>query len=437
MSEIAIRVQDLSKRYNLGARRELNDPMLRDAISALAGAPGRWLRRLGRRIRGVGGAGNADSTPHTWALHGVSFEVERGQIVGIIGPNGAGKSTLLKILSRITEPTGGRAEIRGRIGSMLEVGTGFHPELTGRENMYLSGAMLGMRKADIDRRLDEIIEFSGIEKFIETPVKHYSSGMYVRLGFAVAAHLESEILLVDEVLAVGDAAFQRKCMVKMEEIRQQGRTILLVSHNMSALTRLCDRAILIADGVIQKDGSAAEVASAYLLTSLRSSPEREWAEAAAAPGDGRVRLRRLRVRTQEGATAETLDIHQPIGLEMVYEVLEPGSSLTPYFELSDASSLCLFSTQDLEPKWRGTPRPVGRFVSTAWIPANLLSEGLHFVRVRLFCPDPMTVHCDLRNAIAFHVVDRTEGEGARGDWAGPMTGVVRPLLSWTTVPVAR
>jgi lipopolysaccharide transport system ATP-binding protein len=359
----------------------------------------------------------------------VSFEIERGQIVGIIGPNGAGKSTLLKILSRITEPTGGRAEIHGRIGSMLEVGTGFHPELTGRENIYLSGAMLGMRKADIDRRLDEIIAFSGIGKFIETPVKHYSSGMYVRLGFAVAAHLESEILLVDEVLAVGDAAFQRKCMTKMEEIRQQGRTILLVSHNMSAMTRLCD-------GVIQKDGPPAEVASAYLLTSLSSSPEREWVDPDTAPGDRRVRLRRLRVRTQEGATAETLDIHHPIGLEMLYEVLEPGGVLSPYFELSDASGLCLFGTQDLTPGWRGSPRPVGRFTSTAWIPANFLSEGLHFVRARLFCPDPVAIHCDVPNAIAFHVVDRTEGEGARGDWAGPMTGVVRPLLDWSTVPPA-
>jgi lipopolysaccharide transport system ATP-binding protein len=432
MDPIAIHVENLSKRYRLGARRELNNPMLRDAIAAVAGAPLRWVARLGRRISGTDGASNEDSSPYTWALHGVSFEIERGQIVGIIGPNGAGKSTLLKILSRITEPTGGRGEIHGRIGSMLEVGTGFHPELTGRENIYLSGAMLGMRKADIDRRLDEIIAFSGIEKFIETPVKHYSSGMYVRLGFAVAAHLESEILLVDEVLSVGDAAFQRKCMTKMEEIRQQGRTILLVSHNMSAVTRLCDRAILIADGVIQKDGPPAEVASAYLLTSLSSSPEREWADPRTAPGDSRVRLRRLRVRTQEGTTAETLDIHHPIGLEMVYEVFQPGGALTPYFELSDSSGLCLFGTQDLTREWRGTPRPIGRFTSTAWIPANFLSEGLHFVRALLFCPDPVSIHCDVRNAMAFHVVDRTEGEGARGDLSGSIGGVVRPLLEWTT-----
>jgi lipopolysaccharide transport system ATP-binding protein len=256
--------------------------------------------------------------------------------------------------------------------------------------------------------------------------------MYVRLGFAVAAHLESEILLVDEVLAVGDAAFQRKCMTKMEEIRQQGRTILIVSHNMSALTRLCDRAILIADGVLQKEGSAAEVASAYLLASLSSRPEREWSDPGTAPGNGRVRLRRLRVRTQDGTTAETLDIHLAIGLEMLYEVLEPGRVLTPYFELADASGLCLFSTQDLTREWRTTPRPAGRFTSTVWIPPNLLSEGLHFVRARLFCPDPVAIYCDVPNAIAFHVVDRSDGEGARGDWAGPMAGVVRPLLDWTT-----
>ena len=434
MRQVAIRAQNLSKRYSLGARRELNDPMLRDAITELAGAPLRWLTRVGRALAGADGATTEDSTPHTWALHGVSFEIERGEIVGIIGPNGAGKSTLLKVLSRITEPTGGRAEIHGRIGSMLEVGTGFHPELTGRENIYLSGAMLGMKKTDIDRRLDEIIAFSGVEKFIETPVKHYSSGMYVRLGFAVAAHLESEILLVDEVLAVGDAGFQRKCMAKMEEIRQQGRTILLVSHNMAALSRLSDRAIFIADGAIQKEGPAAEVVSAYLLTSLSSSPEREWPDPAIAPGDGRVRLRRLRIRTQDGVTAETLDIHHPIGLEMLYEVLEPGGFLTPYFELSDASGLCLFSTQDLTAESRGVPRSAGRFTSTAWIPANFLSEGLHFVRARLFCPDPVAIHCDVSNAIAFHVVDRPDGEGARGDWVGPVAGVIRPRLDWTTRP---
>jgi len=436
MRQVAIRAQNLSKRYSLGARRELNDPMLRDAITGLAGAPLRWLTRVGRALAGADGATTEDSTPHTWALHGVSFEIERGEIVGIIGPNGAGKSTLLKVLSRITEPTGGRAEIHGRIGSMLEVGTGFHPELTGRENIYLSGAMLGMKKTDIDRRLDEIIAFSGVEKFIETPVKHYSSGMYVRLGFAVAAHLESEILLVDEVLAVGDAGFQRKCMAKMEEIRQQGRTILLVSHNMSALSRLSDRAIFIADGAIQKEGPAAEVVSAYLLMSLSSSPERAWLDPAGAPGDGRVRLRRLRIRTQDGVTAETLDIHHPIGLEMLYEVLEPGGLLTPYFEVSDASGLCLFGTQDLTAESRGVPRSVGRFTSTAWIPANFLSEGLHFVRARLFCPDPVAIHCDVSNAIAFHVVDRTDGEGARGDWVGPIAGVIRPRLDWTTRPAS-
>ena len=437
MTQPAIRVQSLSKRYNLGARRELNDPMLRDAITAAVSGPLRWMVRTGRRLAGAPREPSEGSTPHTWALHGVSFEIERGHIVGIIGPNGAGKSTLLKILSRITEPTEGRAEIRGRVGSMLEVGTGFHPELTGRENIYLSGAMLGMKKVDIDRRLHEIIEFSGIAKFIETPVKYYSSGMYVRLGFAVAAHLESEILLVDEVLAVGDVAFQRKCMTKMDAIRQEGRTILLVSHNMSAVTRLCDRAILIADGTIQKEGPAADVASAYLLTSLSTTPEREWPDAATAPGDGRVRLRRLRVRTQEGVTAEALDIHCPIGVEMVYEVLEPGMVLAPYLEFSDASGLCLFGTQDLTPQWRGTPRLEGRFSSTAWIPANFLSEGLHFVRARLWCPEPLTVHCDVANAIAFHVVDRTAGEGARGDWPGSVAGVVRPLLDWTTLPAPR
>src|ERR1051325_6277626 len=256
--------------------------MLREVLSRIVTVPVRKMAGAGRSLwtrsrRAAPPARTSSARPdHIWALRNVSFNIEPGQLVGIIGPNGAGKSTLLKILSRITEPTEGRVEIRGRVGSLLEVGTGFHPELTGRENAYLSGALLGMRKIEIDRKLDEIISFAEIEKFADTPVKHYSSGMYVRLAFAVAAHLEPEILIVDEVLAVGDVSFQRKCLNKMEDVREHGRTVLFVSHNMAAITRLCQRAILISHGVIQKDGPAAEVASAYLSSSLRTSAERSW-----------------------------------------------------------------------------------------------------------------------------------------------------------------
>jgi len=433
MSDIAIRAENVSKRYSIGAQRSLNDPMLRDAIAAAAAAPFRKLSRLARRMVGTTVPDEIDSSPHTWALHGVSFEIPRGQIIGLIGPNGAGKSTLLKIISRITEPTDGRIEIRGRVGSMLEVGTGFHPELTGRENIYLSGAMLGMKKVDIARRLDEIIAFSGIEKYIDSPVKHYSSGMYVRLGFAVAAHLESEILLIDEVLAVGDVAFQRKCLAKMDDVQQHGRTIIFVSHSMPAVTRLCERAILIADGVIQKDGPASQVASAYMLASASRSADHEWPDPSTAPGNEVVRLRRLRVRTEDGATTDAPEIHGAIGLEMVYDVLRPGLPFFASFEISDPSDLCIFSTRDLDPAWRGTPRPVGRYISTAWIPANFLAEGMHLVRARAICLDPLRLHFDAPNAVAFQVVDRMDGQGSRGDWDGKVAGVVRPLLTWTTV----
>jgi lipopolysaccharide transport system ATP-binding protein len=426
MADIAVRVQNLSKEYQLG--RPPSNQMIREAVANALGAPFRALRRL------AAGDRSPDRSNQLWALRNVSFEVARGQIVGIIGPNGAGKSTLLKILSRITEPTTGRIEIHGRVGSLLEVGTGFHPELTGRENVYLSGTFLGMKKAEIDRKLDEILAFSEIEKFADTAVKHYSSGMYVRLAFGVAAHLEPEILIVDEVLAVGDAAFQRKCLNKMEDVRQHGRTVLFVSHNMSAVTRLCQRAILIAGGTIQQDGPAAQVTSSYLLSSLKTTAERTWDAPASAPGDEVVRLRAIRIRSSEGATVEAADIRQPVGIEMTYDVLKPGYCLVPRYDLFNETGLCVFSTLGLEPEWRTRPRPMGRLVSTAWIPGNYLAEGTLLVSGRVFSPDPVKDHFFERDLVAFHVVDSLDGDAARGGWEGALPGVVRPLLEWTTTP---
>ncbi len=355
-------------------------------------------------------------------------------MLGIIGPNGAGKSTLLKILSRITEPTEGRGELRGRVASLLEVGTGFHPELTGQENVYLSGALLGMKKTEIERKFDEIVAFAEIEKFIGTPVKHYSSGMYVRLAFAVAAHLEPEILIVDEVLAVGDVAFQRKCLSKMEDVRQHGRTVLFVSHNMSAVTRLCQRALLISEGGIQKDGPVAEVAGAYLLVSLKASASRAWPDVAHAPGDEIVRLRSVRIRTEDGTTAETVDIRRPVGVEMVFDVLKPGHALVPYYDLFNEGGLCIFTTQDLAPEWRRRPRPVGRFTAVAWIPANFLAEGAVVVNVGAYTmtADGHRDYFKEQDVVIFQVIDSAEGDAARGDWDGHWAGIVRPLLPWTT-----
>jgi lipopolysaccharide transport system ATP-binding protein len=435
MTDIAVRVDNLGKRYRIGIRRGADPPMLGEVISNLAATPFTKLMGVARRFwtRHTNGARPVPPDPNDlWAIRHLSFEVPRGQILGIIGPNGAGKSTLLKILSRITEPTEGRVEIRGRVGSLLEVGTGFHPELTGRENIYLSAALLGMRKAEIDRNLNEIVAFAEIEKFADTPVKHYSSGMYVRLAFSVAAHLEPEILIVDEVLAVGDAAFQRKCLNKMEDVKQHGRTILFVSHSMQPIARLCERAILISGGAIVKDGPAVDVASAYLATSLRTNAEQAWPHASTAPGDHVARLRRVRVHDENGNTAETIDIRQPIGIEMTYDVLDSGHLLWPHLLFYNGTGLCLFTTMELAPEWRGRPRPAGRYISTAWIPGNHLAAGAVLVDVGLRSAPPPRVHFFERHAAAFHIIDTPEDNSARGDWVGDLPGVVRPLLTWNT-----
>jgi lipopolysaccharide transport system ATP-binding protein len=435
MADIAVRVQDLGKRYELGSGRWAGSTMLREAVSNAISAP---LNRVATFVRGIRSGASSERTSagarddHIWALRHVSFDVPRGQIIGIIGPNGAGKSTLLKILSRITDPTEGRVEIHGRVGSLLEVGTGFHPELTGRENTYLSGALLGMRKLEIDRKLDEILAFAEIERFAETPVKYYSSGMYVRLAFAVAAHLEPEILIVDEVLAVGDVAFQRKCLSKMEDVREHGRTILFVSHNMQAVTRLCERAILISGGTLQQDGPAVETAGSYLLSSFRMAAERVWTDSGSAPGDEVVRLRRVRVRNESGQTTESLDIREPVGLEITYEVSQHSSGLVPSLQLFDEAGTCIFITQDLDPTWHGKVRPVGMFTSVAWIPGNFLAEGALLVSVSIGNQHPVKIRIHERDVVAFNVVESFGGGSARGQWDGAMPGVVRPLLKWTT-----
>jgi lipopolysaccharide transport system ATP-binding protein len=299
MSDVAIRVEGLGKRYRLGERRRYK--ALRDSLADGVKAP---VRAVHARLDGRAAADGAGSGRNVfWALSDVSFEVKPGEVVGVIGRNGAGKSTLLKILSRITEPTTGHAEIHGRVGSLLEVGTGFHPELTGRENIYLNGAILGMHKAEVERKFDEIVAFAEVEKFIDTPVKFYSSGMYLRLGFAVAAHLEPEILLVDEVLAVGDATFQKKCMGKMGEVARQGRTVLFVSHNMAAIVSLCSRALVMEGGTVASDGDTNAGVNRYLrnLGTSASTPLGERADR-----KGNQRLRFLSFDLLDGATNEPL-----------------------------------------------------------------------------------------------------------------------------------
>ena len=384
MGDVAIRVEDLSKQYRIGAGGREAYKTLRDTLTDVIMSP---FRRAGKLLGGRG-VRAAELGETFWALKDVSFEIKRGEVVGIIGYNGAGKSTLLKILSRITEPTEGYADIYGRVGSLLEVGTGFHPELTGRENIYLNGAILGMKRVEIQRKFDDIVAFAELEKFIDTSVKHYSSGMYMRLAFAVAAHLEPEILLVDEVLAVGDARFQKKCLNKMQDVGQQGRTVPFVSHNMPAITRLCSRAILLDEGKVIRDGLAHQVVSTYLNTGLSTTAVREWPDPAKAPGDEVARLCAIRVRTEDGKITDTVDIRSPISIDMEYEILKSGYVMYAHFQFFNEEGLHVFSAHDVDPTWRRRPRPAGRWVSTAWIPGNFLSEGTIFVGAGLVAIDP-------------------------------------------------
>jgi lipopolysaccharide transport system ATP-binding protein len=420
----AIAVENLSKRYIIGHQAAKGDG-LRHAIENGIRAPLRWIRSGGRR--------NGSTREEFWALRDVNLQIKAGEVVGIIGRNGAGKSTLLKVLSRITDPTRGRIRIRGRVASLLEVGTGFHQELTGRENIFLNGAILGMTRAEIKRKFDEIVAFSGVEKFIDTPVKRYSSGMYVRLAFAVAAHLEPEILVVDEVLAVGDAEFQKKCLDKMDAVGHTGRTILFVSHNMQAITRLCGRCILLENGKIRLDGHSHRVASAYLSSGFGTSAVREWPDMSNAPGDDVVRLCAVRVRDENGDLADNFDIRRPIGVELEYEVLESGHVFHPHFGLLNEDGILLFVAQDVDPEWRRQGRPAGRYVSTGWIPGNLLAEGPMSVWATIMTLDPEVIRADAQDAVLFRVVDCLEAKDtSRGDYPRPIPGVLRPMLRWET-----
>ena len=421
MEPVVVSVEGVSKRYRIGALPAGYDS-LREVLARSVAARLKRLRH--------GRAGDEDETT-LWALKDVSFEVRRGEILGIVGRNGAGKSTLLKILSRITRPSTGQVEIYGRVGSLLEVGTGFHPDLTGRENVYLNGAVLGMRKVEIDAKFDEIVAFSELERFIETPVKHYSSGMYVRLAFSVAAHLEPEVLIMDEVLAVGDMAFQQKCLDKMNEIRRQGRTIFFVSHNLPAITRLCMRAVLLDRGCLVAEGQPQEVVNRYLSTSWGAGAERIWGDDA--PGDAVVRLRRVRVASEDGETAAAVDVRRESRIEVTYDVLDDGHALVPVIELYNEEGTEVFSTHDTGEEWRRRPRPRGRYTSAVRLPGNLLAEGTLIAHVSIMSHFPSTIlHARAANAVAFQVLDEPGGVSARGDYAGPMPGVVRPLLEWET-----
>ena len=423
MSDIAIRCEGLSKRYRIGRGPQYK--ALRESLGSLLQYPFRLAHSL---LRGGNGS-SRDPEEIFWALQDVSFEVKTGDVLGVIGRNGAGKSTLLRILSRITEPTRGTAEIHGRVGSLLEVGTGFHAELTGRENVFLNGAILGMRKAEIKKKFDEIVAFAEIEKFVETPVKHYSSGMYVRLAFAVAAHLNPEILLIDEVLAVGDLAFQRKCLEKMDDVARCGRTILFVSHNLAAISNLCNKAIMLEKGRLLMAGDVAAVTSAYLESGIDLR-----AEAVAPPGmhtyGNDVHLLRARILDCDGIARAHLGAHQGAVLEIEYDVFKPISDMIVFFRLQNKDRLCVLMSTDVDQKPEAIYdcRNPGRYVARCSISPAYLRPGRYFVDIE--CGIPSVCWMDRwPEAIAFEVFDTGTVESKihhRRD------GVIAPILPWDT-----
>ena len=387
MTDLAVRVANLGKQYRIGERQPYKS--LRESLT----------RAVRGRLRGDGRAPRET----IWALRDVSFEIARGEVIGVIGRNGAGKSTLLKILARITDPTEGRVEVRGRVGSLLEVGTGFHMELTGRENIYLNGAILGMKKAEIGRKFDEIVAFAELEQFLDTPVKHYSTGMYLRLAFGVAAHLEPEILLVDEVLAVGDAAFQKKCLGKMGDVALQGRTVLFVSHNLPAVQRLCRRCILLDRGTMESEGATDKVLSVYLDSLSENLHCAELHPDSSRP----MRLRRVAVAANGGGNDGVVDFSQGVEVVLEYDINTPVVSSHVACFITNAEGVCVLGSGDADiDERRLERRSPGSFRTRFAIPGGLLGEGTYSVTVTM--GKPYVEVYDRHEAIVqFQVVDRT------------------------------
>lgn len=430
MSDIVIRVENIGKKYILSHQHKGRNTYksLREVLSEGTKSLTKQFLRPSKEI-------NNPAREEFWALKDISFEIKQGDRVGIIGRNGAGKSTLLKVLSRIVEPSKGNIRIKGRVASLLEVGTGFHPELTGRENIFLNGAILGMSMIEIQRKFDEIVAFAEVEKFLDTPVKRYSSGMYVKLAFAVAAHLEPEILIVDEVLAVGDSNFQKKCLTKMEDVASEGRTVLFVSHSMETVTKLCNTAILLKDGQVELTGTTEKVISAYLKSDSGTTARRRWDDIKRAPGNDIVRLIETKAHTEKGDVSDIFDITKPIGITMTYEVLKDNQVLTHSMNLFNEFGVHLLGSHDLSSEERKKPRPKGIYSSTMWVPGNLLAEGCIIASVAIIEYDPFFIHFHEFDAVAFNIIDPMDGTSARGDYALDFPGAVRPILNWETSKV--
>lgn len=427
-----IKVENLSKKYIIGHDRQATGmykyQSLRDTLAHTA-------RSVYQRLRHPLSP-NRENTDieEFWALKDINFEIEQGDRVGIIGRNGAGKSTLLKILSRITEPTTGKITLKGRVASLLEVGTGFHPELTGRENIYLNGAVLGMTRTEIKKKFDEIVAFAEVEKFIDTPVKRFSSGMYVRLAFAVAAHLEPEILLVDEVLAVGDAEFQKKCLGKMEDVSKEGRTVIFVSHNMEAIKNLCSSVFLLDKGKIQSHGIPSNVINEYLSTRESSSGRMTWEDMETAPGNHQARLKSVTI-ISEGKVTGTPPVNKEFSVEVEYWNLEKNARRLISVHVLNVLGHMLFSSANTKSAsiqydpWIDKKYPEGLYRTSCYIPGDLLNPGMH--SLSLFINGTMANDniINLNNFLSFEVKETPEW---RTDYLGEWLGAVRPKLKWET-----
>lgn len=407
-----IRVENLSKQYVIGGKSEPYSTFRESLVNAARLPLNAIKRRKGE---------NGDN--RFWALKDINFEVMPGEVVGIIGRNGAGKSTLLKILSRITEPSKGRIELYGRVGSLLEVGTGFHPELTGRENIYLNGAILGMKREEIAKKFDEIVDFAEVENFLDTPVKRYSSGMYTRLAFAVAANLEPEVLVVDEVLSVGDAEFQKKCLGKMESVAKKGRTVLFVSHNMTAVQSLCAKAIQLKKGEITCVGETGEVINNYLAKEVKNQHEKEWANINDAPGNDLVKVKSIKVIPQYINGSDVIDVRTPIDIYFEFWNFKEGQEINLSFHLYNFKNDCIFNIGSNSLKLNN-----GLAKGCLRIPGNLLNDDSYYLST-MIVKDKSVLLYNLEEAISFTVEDYRED----AVWYGKWVGIVRPTFINSTL----
>jgi len=439
MSDIVIKSEGLGKKYIIGHQVEsVRYVALRDVLMQNIKV---FCSKTMDLIRGKPIV-QGDTLEDVWALKDLNFEIHRGEVVGIIGRNGAGKSTLLKVLSRITEPSAGRVTIKGRVASLLEVGTGFHPELSGRENIYLNGAILGMSRAEIKRKFDAIVAFSEVEQYLDTPVKRYSSGMYVRLAFAVAAHLEPEILVVDEVLAVGDTEFQKKCLEKMDDVAHEGRTVLFVSHNMNAIQRLCKRCIVLSHGTMVFDGGSGRAIGNY-LKSKDLDQQVNWPQISQAPGNNIIRMRAVRIVKDDGQVCLNFDVRDPLKLEIEFQVYKEAQLAISVQFIGGLGSYIMTSMDNyIRGPWgRQTPYSVGSYKSSCYIPGDFLNEGNLRINLWIYSPPLapyLSPHVRLLNVVSIDIYDSHDLDGARGaypyEWG--IEPAVRPKLKWSVEKVA-